>query len=189
MRNLALLGLRATLGGYLAAHGAQKLFGSFGGYGLEGTGAFFANLGLTPGKEMAAVAGATELGGGVLTALGLADPLGPVAIAGTMAAASTTHLPKGPFAANGGFELPLTNLAAALALAAVGPGRIRLGGRLSAPMSVLVTLTAVGASAYAASRVIAAQQKPAELPAAPDVDLAAAEAEVGTQLDDLLDEG
>jgi len=188
MRDLALLGLCATVGGYLAAHGAQKLFGSFGGHGLEGTGGFFESLGLVPGKEMAALAGGAEFGGGALTALGLAHPLGPVAIAATMATAATTHRPKGPFAANGGYELPLTNLAAALVLATVGPGRIRLGGRLSAPMSAIVALTAAGVSAYAASKVLANQQQ-ASLAAAPDVDLAAAEAATASELGELMDEG
>lgn len=188
MRDLALLGLRATVGGYLAIHGAQKLFGSFGGYGLDGTGGFFESIGLVPGRELAAIAGGAELGGGALTALGLASPLGPVAIASTMATAVATHLPKGPLSANGGYELPLTNLAAALVLATVGPGRIRLGGRLSTPVSILVTLGAAGASAYTISKVLAAQQA-AALPPAPDVDLAAVEAEVGADLGGLLDEG
>lgn len=184
MRDLALLGLRATVGGYLAAHGAQKLFGSFGGHGLEATGGFFEGLGLEPGKQLAALAGGAELGGGALTALGLADPLGPVAIAATMVTAVATHVPKGPFAAGGGYELPLTNLAAALVLATVGPGRLRLGGRLSPLMGMAVTLGAAGLTAYTTSKVLAKQQE-AALRAAPDVDLAAAEAELGP----LVDEG
>jgi putative oxidoreductase len=142
MRDTALLGARLVLGGYLAVHGAQKLFGLFGGRGLDATGAGFERIGLTPGKPMAALAGASELGGGLLTATGLAAPLGPVALIGTMVVASATHRAKGPLAANGGFELPLTNLAAAAALAAAGPGRFSIGPR--APRWVTISGAAVG---------------------------------------------
>src|ERR1700678_3606819 len=118
IRDIALLAGRTVLGGYLAAHGAQKLFGSFGGPGLDPVAAAFDRIGLRPGRAMATVAGLSELGGGLLTAAGFADPLGPVAIAGTMAVASATHRANGPFVANQGYELALTNLAAALSLAA-----------------------------------------------------------------------
>jgi putative oxidoreductase len=149
MRNAALLGARLILGSYLAVHGAQKLFGAFGGRGLHGTGAGFEAIGLTPGKHMAALAGASELGGGVLTAAGVADPLGPIMIMGTMAVAATTHRANGPLAARGGFELPLTNFAVAAALAAAGPGRFRAGLRLPRPL-ILLTAT-VGGTLAAAS--------------------------------------
>ena len=102
---------RAVLGGYLAAHGAQKLFGSFGGAGLDGTAEMFERLGLTPGRQMATLAGVSELTGGLLTATGVADPLGPIAVASTMAVATAVHRKGGPFATKGGYELPLTNLA------------------------------------------------------------------------------
>src|ERR1700683_5362421 len=130
MRDLMLLGSRLVLGSYLAVHGAQKLFGAFGGPGLERAGAGFERIGLAPGKPMAALAGATELGGGLLTVAGVADPAGPLAIIGAMTVASATHRASGPLAANRGFELPLTTLAAAVALAAAGPGRLSLGPRL-----------------------------------------------------------
>ena len=121
MRDVILLGTRLVLGSYLAVHGAQKLFGAFGGPGLDKAGAGFDRIGLSPGKPMAALAGATELGGGLLTVAGAADPAGPLAIIGAMMVASVTHRASGPLAANRGFELPLTNLAAAAALAASGP--------------------------------------------------------------------
>jgi putative oxidoreductase len=127
MRNALLLGARAIVGGYLAVHGAQKLFGAFGGPGLDRAAAGFERIGLTPGRQMATLAGATELGGGLLTVAGAADPAGPLALAGVMAVASATHRANGPMARNGGFELPLTNLAAAAVLAAAGPGRFRMG--------------------------------------------------------------
>src|SRR3984957_18508477 len=88
IRDIALLASRTVLGGYLAAHGAQKLFGTFGGHGLEPTAAGFERLGLRPGRVTATAAGLSELGGGLLTAVGLASPGGPVSIAGTMAVAS-----------------------------------------------------------------------------------------------------
>ena len=147
MRHLGLLTSRCVLGGYLAVHGAQKLFGSFGGHGLDATAAGFDSMGMRPGKAMAVLAGASELGGGVLTATGIGDPLGPLAIAGTMAVASAVHRKQGPLAQNGGFELPLTNLALAVGLVSSGPGRFRLGPRL--PKS-LIRLSAGGGIALAA---------------------------------------
>ncbi len=140
MRNVALLGTRLVVGGYLAVHGAQKLFGAFGGAGLEKSGAGFERIGLRPGRRMAAAAGITELGGGVLTAAGVADPAGPLAIMGAMTVAATTHRAKGPLNSRGGFELPLTNLAAAATLAAVGPGKFRLGPALPRPLAVAGTV-------------------------------------------------
>ena len=119
---------RAVLGGYLAVHGAQKLFGSFGGAGLDGTAELFDKIGLTPGRQMAALAGATELGGGVLTATGALHPLGPVAVASTMAVATAVHRKAGPMATKGGYELPLTNLAFALVLATARPVTTSGGG-------------------------------------------------------------
>ena len=147
MRNAALLGTRIVVGGYLAVHGAQKLFGSFDGPGLDAVAGGFEHLGLTPGRPMATLAGASELGGGILTATGIADPLGPMVIVGTMAVASATHRAKGPLSAKGGYELPLTNLAVAAALAATGPGRWRLGPSLP---TKLVRLSAAIGGALAA---------------------------------------
>ena len=127
-RDLALLAGRLVLGGYLVAHGAQKLFGSFDGYGIEATSAGFDSLGLKPGAFFARVAGASELTGGALVALGAGDPIGPVALTGTMAVASSTHRANGPFSAKSGYELPLTNMALALALWASGPGALSFDG-------------------------------------------------------------
>jgi putative oxidoreductase len=148
MRDVMLLGTRLVLGSYMAVHGAQKLFGAFNGPGLDQAGAGFERIGLTPGKPMAALAGATELGGGLLTVAGAADPAGPLAIIGAMTVASATHRASGPLAANRGFELPLTNLATAAALAASGPGRFRLspplGRRLTALLVAGGSLLAAG---------------------------------------------
>jgi putative oxidoreductase len=167
MRDVTLLGARLVLGGYLAVHGAQKLFGAFGGSGLDKTGAGFERIGLTPGKPMAGLAGATELGGGLLTAAGAAHPAGPLAIMGAMTVASTTHRAKGPLAAKGGFELPLTNLAAAATLAAVGPGRLSLGPRL--PRSLTVAAAAGGGvlAAVSLAKLLTAHRTPAPTQPAP----------------------
>jgi putative oxidoreductase len=151
MRDVTLLGTRLVVGGYLAVHGAQKLFGVFGGPGLTKAGAGFDGIGLTPGKQMAALAGATELGGGLLTAAGAADPAGPLAIIGAMTVASVTHRASGPLAANRGFELPLTNLAAAAGLLASGPGRLRLGP----PLSRRLTMVAAAGGALLAAASLA----------------------------------
>jgi putative oxidoreductase len=161
MRSVLLLGARAVVGGYLAVHGAQKLFGAFGGPGLDKAAAGFERIGLAPGRQMAALAGATELGGGLLTAAGIADPAGPLAIIGAMTVASATHRANGPLAAKGGFELPLTNLAAAAALAATGPGRFRIGPPLTRPLTTVAAaigaLMAAGSLAKMASAVRAAR--------------------------------
>jgi putative oxidoreductase len=184
MRDITLLASRAVLGGYLAAHGAQKLFGTFGGHGLGPTAAGFHRLGLRPGRVTATAAGLSELGGGLLTIAGLASPAGPVAIAGTMAVASTTHRANGPFAANRGYELPATNLAAALALAVTGPGRYSLDGltglRLHRVLTGIVVAGAVaGAAANVAMLLRAAppeEPAPAAAPAPSSAEAAANEA-------------
>jgi putative oxidoreductase len=119
----AILIVRIILGLALAAHGAQKLFGWFGGYGISGTGGFFEGLGFRPGRLFAFLAGAGEFGGGALTAIGLSGPIGPALIIVVMiVAAITVHLKNGFFAANNGYELPLMNIAAALAVLFAGPG-------------------------------------------------------------------
>jgi len=164
MRNLALLGTRLVVGSYLAVHGAQKLFGTFGGSGLDKAGAGFDRIGLRPGRTMAIAAGVSELGGGVLTAAGIADPAGPLAIMGAMSVAATTHRAKGPLNARGGFELPLTNLAAAATLAAVGPGKYRIGPSLPRP---LAAAGAVGGGLLAAGLVARMLTAPPPAPANP----------------------
>ncbi len=131
MRHVGLVIARVIFGCYLCVHGTQKLFGWFDGAGLDATGAGFEKMGMRPGKLMAAVAGASELGGGLLTATGIADPLGPLILVGTMSVASTVHRKQGPMANKGGFELPLTNLAMAVALMSAGTGVLRLGPHLS----------------------------------------------------------
>jgi putative oxidoreductase len=173
VRHIGLLVSRTVLGGYLAVHGSQKLFGSFGGSGLDAVGAGFHAMGLRPGKVMAAVAGASELGGGVLTATGIADPLGPLAIAGTMVVAAAVHRKQGPMAQKGGFELPLTNLALAVGLLSSGPGRWRLGPRLSKPLTRISTVAGLAMAAAALSQLLRAKP-PAPAAVVPDAEESAA---------------
>jgi putative oxidoreductase len=162
MRSIGLLITRLIFGSYLAVHGAQKLFGSFGGHGLDATGAGFESMGMKPGKVMATIAGASELGGGVLTAAGIADPLGPLAIAGTMVVASTVHRKQGPLSTNGGFELPLTNFAVATALLASGPGSLRLGPHLSKSLTRLSVVGGAALAGYSLNQLLRAQPAPEE---------------------------
>lgn len=127
MKDLALLVLRATVGGLMAGHGAQKLFGSFGGPGLEGTAGWLKSLGFRPSRVWARAAALAEFGGSVLTVLGLLNPLGPAGILSTMAiAAGRVHWGKPIWVTEGGAELPVTNLAVGLALGLTGPGRYSL---------------------------------------------------------------
>ena len=128
---IALLISRLLLGGALFAHGAQKLFGWFGGYGLKGTGGFFESLGFRPGTLFAAAAGLGEVGGGLLTLLGLGGPIGPALIIMVMIVAIlTVHIKNGFFAATNGYELNLMIVGGALALAFAGPGPISLDAAL-----------------------------------------------------------
>jgi putative oxidoreductase len=107
----------------IAAHGSQKLFGWFGGYGLAGTAGFFEQLGFRPGRFFAAAAAATELTAGLLVAIGLLGPVGPALIVSVMiVAAATVHWQHGVFAQNNGIELPLLYGTTAAALALTGPG-------------------------------------------------------------------
>ena len=119
--------VRLAQGSLMAGHGAQKLFGSFGGPGLEGTSGFMEMLGMRPGRPWAYLAGLSEFGGGVLTALGLLNPLGPLGIIGSMSMATRrAHWGKPIWVTEGGAELPLLNIAVATALMIREPDRYSL---------------------------------------------------------------
>ena len=109
--------VRVVQGSLMAGHGAQKLFGSFGGPGLEGTSGFMEMLGMRPGRPWAYLAGLSEFGGGVLTALGLLYPLGPLGVIGSMSMATRkAHWDKPIWMTEGGAELPVLNIAISTAL-------------------------------------------------------------------------
>ena len=122
---------RAVFGVLMAAHGSQKLFGWFGGYGLAGTGQFFDGLGFRPGRFFAALASLSEVVGGLLVALGLFGPVGPALMLAVMiVAAISVHWPHGVFSASNGIEVPLLYATGAAALALTGPGRYSVDGLL-----------------------------------------------------------
>jgi putative oxidoreductase len=135
-----------VIGGFLTGHGSQKLFGWFSRPGPEGTAGFLESIGVKPGDRWAVAAGASEFVGGLLTALGLLWPLGPItAMAPMVMAAGTVHWGKPIWATSGGAELPVTNLAVVTSLAMTGPGRISLDRLLRVRMPwQLTALTALG---------------------------------------------
>jgi len=122
-----LLLLRITVGLVLAGHGCQKLFGIFGGRGLTATGKGFEALGYHPGKFFAVLGGLSEFLGGLGLALGLFTPLAAAALIAVMINAMVTvTAAHGLWAMNGGLEYSMCIAAVALAVAAVGPGRLSL---------------------------------------------------------------
>ncbi|HEY4954748.1 MAG TPA: DoxX family protein [Gemmatimonadaceae bacterium] len=125
--DIALLIARLFLGLGLAAHGAQKLFGWFGGGGVNKTGEFFVKLGWNQGRFFAAGAGLGEFGGGVLVALGFLGPVGPaLMILVMLVAALTVHIHNGLFQTSSGWEMPMLYAAGALLLAFTGSGAYSL---------------------------------------------------------------
>ena len=144
MRSLGVLIVRLVVGGLLAGHGAQKLFGWFGGAGLEGTAGWMESMRLRPGTAWARLAGGSELGGGLLTALGFLNPLGPIAAMGAMSMAwAKVHLGNPVWSTKGGAELPITNIAVLAALTVAGPGRLSLDSLLGIRIPRLVGLGAL----------------------------------------------
>jgi putative oxidoreductase len=129
--DVGLLLLRLT-GGFLGAHGTQKLFGWFGGPGLSTTAQVFTVLGFPPGGRHALTAALGKTVGGGLLAVGLATPAA-VVVSVTLVAAVAVHLSKGFFAQNGGYEYPLVLAAAALSLAFNGPGSLSIDALLGLP--------------------------------------------------------
>ena len=121
--DLALLVLRLVVGLLFVGHGAQKLFGAFGGGGLDRTAGMFDNIGLQPGWLHARAAGAAEFAGGALIALGLFTPFAAAALIGVMVAAiATVHAKNGIWNTNQGYEFNLVLIAAVFALAGIGAG-------------------------------------------------------------------
>ncbi len=157
-----LLLIRVVLGVVFAAHGAQKLFGWFGGFGIQGTGGWLASMGFRPARLHATVSGLSEFGGGLLLAFGLLTPLGAAAVAGVMiVAVATVHMPNGFFNGGGGYEFNLVLAVTALALAFTGPGQYSLDRAFD--LSFAGTewgLAAIAASVVTAGLVLATRSKP-----------------------------
>jgi putative oxidoreductase len=144
--------LRILVGGFFVGHGTQKLFGWFGGHGLDATAQGFEQIGLKPGKAHATAAGLAEAGGGAALLAGAETPLAAAAITATMITAiKTVHLKSGPWAANGGYEYNAVLIAVVLALAELGPGPISIDALLGRERSGTGwALAAAGAGALGA---------------------------------------
>ncbi|NBI27495.1 DoxX family protein [Chengkuizengella marina] len=124
---IGLLIIRLVVGLLFIGHGSQKLFGFFGGAGLQGTGGFFESIGLSPGTLMAFIAGAGELVGGILLVLGFITPLASAMILVIMLGAIVkVHAPGGLWATQGGIEYPLVLLATVIGIAFIGSGKYSL---------------------------------------------------------------
>lgn len=174
--SFALFVLRALIGGLFAGHGAQKLFGKFGGYGPEGTGGFFESIGIRPGKPMALAAGSTELGGGTLLALGLATPAAAAGLTSVMGTAAwTVHKDNGLWIDKGGYEYTLVMAAALMTIVAAGPGELSLdAARGRAQWGGGWGLASLAAGVAGAAAVIVAGQSGALAPSGPEAQQAPA---------------
>ena len=148
--DIGLLLLRLVVGLTFAAHGAQKLFGWFGGRGLDGTGKGLETLGFVPGRRHALVAGVAELGGGLLLALGFLTPLAAsIVVAVMLVAGVSAHMKHGFFITRGGYEYNLVLGVAGLSVGFTGPGflsvdallGLQLGGVLWGVGAALIGLT------------------------------------------------
>lgn len=129
---LGSLALRIPAGIIFAAHGAQKLFAWFGGYGLEGTGQFMASQGLEPGYLMALLAGSVEFFGGIALIIGLlVRPTAAVLAITMLVAIVVVHAAAGLFASNGGYEFALSLLAISVALVFLGGGKYSIDAKIA----------------------------------------------------------
>jgi putative oxidoreductase len=143
---IGLLIARVIVGLVMAAHGTQKLFGWFGGYGLNATGEFMTTIGFNQGRAFAAMASIVEITSGVLVALGFLGPVGPALMISVMlVAAITVHRKNGLFAAKNGIEIPLLYASAALVFAVVGFGPYSLDALLGIidPWTPTITWSAI----------------------------------------------
>lgn len=160
--DIGILLLRLGLGLPMAAHGAQKAFGWFGGYGPDATGQFMEALGFRPGRRHALAAGYTEIAGGLLLALGWLTPLGAALVASVMVvAAVTVHARNGFFITSNGFEFNFVLGIAALSLAFTGPGAYSLDALFGlAPVGIVWGVGAMVVAVLGAIGQLAQRQLP-----------------------------
>jgi len=169
---IARLMLRLVVGGFFIGHGTQKLFGWFGGGGLDATAQAFDHLGMRPGRRNAIAAGVAEAGGGAALVAGFATPLAASALTATMLTAiNRVHLKNGPWATKGGYEYNVVLIAAVLGIVETGPGKISvdaaLGTDTSGPGWALAALLTGVAGAVGAHLAAESQAPP---PAPPEED-------------------
>lgn len=167
--------LRLTVGSLFFGHGTQKLFGLFGGHGLDATANMFESLGMRPGRRNAIAAGLAEAGGGAALAAGFATPLAAATLTSVMLTAiHRVHLKNGPWVTNGGYEYNAVLIAAVIALTEVGPGEVSLdhalGTERSGPGWALLALAAGAAGSAGAHYVAESHPAPPPPPAAPASD-------------------
>lgn len=150
--------LRGLLGPLFVGHGTQKLFGWFGGHGLERTGQDFESLGLRPGRRQALAAGTAEVVSGALLTAGALTPLAGTVVSATMVTAiRRVLLEHGPWATEGGYEYALTIIAATAAITEHGPGRpsvdAALMPRMKGPRLAAVQIAAAIVASYPLDRL------------------------------------
>jgi putative oxidoreductase len=163
-----LLIARLVFGTVMAAHGSQKLFGWFGGYGISGTGGYFESVGFRPGRVLAIAAGLGETAGGLLVATGLLGPIGPALMLSVMIVASSQHWNNGLFAMRNGIELPLLYSAGAVALALTGFGAYSLDALfgIAGFWTPELSWTALAAGVLGGVANLALRRVPAQTPVA-----------------------
>src|SRR3954463_8230815 len=172
--NVGKLALRGVIGPLFVGHGTQKLFGWFGGHGLEGTAGFFEQgIGLRPGKRHATAAGLSEAVGGALLTAGALTPLASSMIIGTMVTAiRKVHAPKGPWVTEGGYEYNAVLIATMVAIAESGPGKPSVDAALFPRMKgtgwALLALAAGPAGSYLATEYFNEPAPPAPEPVTED---------------------
>jgi putative oxidoreductase len=167
------LAIRGVAGPLFVGHGTQKLFGWFGGHGLEGTGGFFESIGLRPGKQHAAAAGAAEAVGGALLFLGAATPLAAAMITGSMATAiRKVHAPNGPWVTENGWEYNALIIASMAAIVEHGPGPLSVDARLfpnwKGPAWAAAAVGAGVAGSYLVDMLSEGEQGPADVSSTAD---------------------
>jgi putative oxidoreductase len=171
--DLGTAALRGLIGPLFVGHGAQKLWGRFGGHGLEGTGAFFEQLGLRPGKRHATAAGWSEVAGGALLTAGALTPVATTLVSATMVTAiRKVHGSKGPWVTEGGWEYNAALIAAMAVLAEHGPGSPSVDSALFPWMKgkgfALASIAAAVAGSYLVTERFSEQDTgPAEREGAP----------------------
>jgi putative oxidoreductase len=182
-RDLALLAARVIVGGSMAAHGAQKMFGAFGGPGLEGVSQHLGSLGFEPPEKYARVVSMTEMTCGTLLAFGALGPVGPAMLTSVMVSAiETVHRPKGYWNTDGGYEMNVMYMIIALLLATEGYGSISVDAALGIHerTSSMLGWLGLAAGVTAAMFVLSQRRESLQQGQAPQVEQPAETAETET---------